>query len=57
LVERLPADWDGVKLQADDLVRTPLDQTAIDFENEGGETYLCGNPPYRGSMANQRTKS
>ena len=21
----------------------------IDFKNEGGETYLCGNPPYRGS--------
>jgi hypothetical protein len=27
----------------------PLDQPQIDFENEGGETYLCGNPPYRGS--------
>jgi hypothetical protein len=22
---------------------------AIDFENEGGETYICGNPPYAGS--------
>jgi hypothetical protein len=21
----------------------------IDFENEGGETYICGNPPYLGS--------
>jgi hypothetical protein len=20
----------------------------IDFENEGGETYICGNPPYKG---------
>jgi len=20
----------------------------VDFENEGGETYICGNPPYRG---------
>jgi hypothetical protein len=37
-----------VKVQADDLFHTPLDQAEIDFENEGGETYLCGNPPYLG---------
>jgi len=35
---------------ADDLFGTPLDQTEIDFENEGGETYICGNPPYKGSQ-------
>jgi len=39
----------GVKLAADDLFSTPLNQTEIDFENEGGETYICGNPPYLGS--------
>ena len=39
----------GVKLVANDLFSTPLDQTEIDFENEGGETYICGNPPYLGS--------
>ncbi|MFM2044699.1 MAG: hypothetical protein RLY86_3275 [Pseudomonadota bacterium] len=39
----------GVKIQADDLFGTPLHQAQIDFENEGGETYICGNPPYRGS--------
>jgi hypothetical protein len=39
----------GVKLHADDLFHTPLDQAQIDFENEGGETYICGNPPYLGS--------
>jgi hypothetical protein len=38
-----------VKLVADDLFSTPLDQAQIDFENEGGETYICGNPPYLGS--------
>ena len=27
---------------------SPLDQAEIDFENEGGETYICGNPPYVG---------
>jgi hypothetical protein len=39
-----------VKFQADDLYGTPLDQAQIDFENEGGETYICGNPPYQGSV-------
>ena len=37
-----------MKLQGDDLFSTPLDQAQIDFENEGGETYICGNPPYLG---------
>ena len=40
----------GMKLVADDLFGTPLDQAEIDFENEGGETYICGNPPYLGSV-------
>ena len=44
-----PPTGTGVKLVADDLFGTPLDQTEISFENEGGETYICGNPPYRGS--------
>ena len=39
----------AVKLHADDLLQTPLDQAQIDFENEGGETYICSNPPYLGS--------
>ena len=44
-----PPTGTGVKLQSDDLFQTPLDQAQIDFENEGGETYICGNPPYLGS--------
>ena len=44
-----PPTGTGVKLQAEDLFHTPLDQAQIDFENEGGETYICGNPPYLGS--------
>ncbi len=44
-----PPTGTGVKVKADDLFGTPLDQAEIDFENEGGETYLCGNPPYVGS--------
>lgn len=44
-----PPTGTAVKLHGDDLFNTPLDQAQIDFENEGGETYLCGNPPYLGS--------
>ncbi|MCE8469823.1 lactate dehydrogenase, partial [Rhodovulum sulfidophilum] len=45
-----PPTGTGVKVKADDLFQTPLDQAQIDFENEGGETYICGNPPYLGSQ-------
>jgi hypothetical protein len=44
-----PPTGTAVKAHDDDLFQTPLDQPEIDFENEGGETYLCGNPPYLGS--------
>jgi hypothetical protein len=44
-----PPTGTGVKFQADDLFMSPLDQAQIDFANEGGETYICGNPPYYGS--------
>ncbi|MFD2543783.1 class I SAM-dependent DNA methyltransferase [Lacinutrix gracilariae] len=44
-----PPTGTGVKLQGDDLFSTPLEQAQIDFDNEGGETYICGNPPYLGS--------
>lgn len=43
-----PPTGTGVKFFADDLFSTPLEQAEIDFENEGGETYICGNPPYVG---------
>ena len=45
-----PPEGTGVKLQGDDLFSTPLEQAQIDFDNEGGETYICGNPPYIGSQ-------
>lgn len=44
-----PPTGKGVKNRAEDLFETPIDQAEIDFENEGGETYICGNPPYVGS--------
>ena len=44
-----PPTETGVKHHAEDLFYTPLDQAQIDFENEGGETYICGNPPFKGT--------
>ena len=43
-----PPTGTSVKLVAEDLLHTPLEQAEVDFENEGGETYICGNPPYIG---------
>jgi hypothetical protein len=44
-----PPTGKAVKILSDDLFRSSSEQSEIDFENEGGETYICGNPPYRGS--------
>ncbi len=44
-----PPTGAGVKHSAEDLFHMPLAQAQIDFENEGGETYICGNPPYKGT--------
>ena len=49
-----PPTGAGVKLHAEDLFHTPLDQAQIDFENEGGETYICSNPPYLGGKSQTR---
>ncbi|MFC0307665.1 class I SAM-dependent DNA methyltransferase [Rhizorhabdus histidinilytica] len=44
-----PPTGTGVKMRGDDLFEMPLDGSEVSFANEGGETYICGNPPYRGS--------
>lgn len=49
-----PSDQTVVKSVSDDLFETPLNQPQLDFENEGGETYLCGNPPYKGSKKREK---
>ena len=38
----------GVEVRADDLFSEPLSESEFEFENDGGETYICGNPPYAG---------
>ncbi|WP_340018821.1 DNA methyltransferase [Paenibacillus sp. FSL H3-0457] len=44
-----PPDGKSKDFQNEDLRGELLEQAKIDFENEGGETYICGNPPYLGS--------
>lgn len=45
-----PPTGKGVKHQSDDLFDNPVKQAEIEFDNEGGETYICANPPYQGSV-------
>jgi len=46
-----PPTGTGVRVQREDLDLwgETREQAEIDFKNEGGETYICGNPPYLGS--------
>ena len=46
-----PSTGTAVTFRADNLFGIPEEQAEIDFENEGGETYICGNPPYKGSQS------
>lgn len=46
-----PPTGKDVTVHSDDLFSSAAeDQAEVDFENEGGETYICGNPPYHGSQ-------
>lgn len=44
-----PPTGTSMKVASDDLFHTPFDQAEIDFDNAGGETYICGNPPFKGT--------
>ena len=44
-----PPTKKSVDMRGEDLFMSPLKNAQIDFKNEGGETYICGNPPYLGS--------
>ncbi|HCP81545.1 MAG TPA: lactate dehydrogenase [Octadecabacter sp.] len=39
----------AVEMRGEDLFMSPLEKAQIDFKNEGGETYICGNPPFKGA--------
>lgn len=51
-----PPTGTNAKIFAGDLFEVPLDQAQIDFENEGGETYICGNPPYVGDKKQNKAQ-
>ncbi len=51
-----PSGTGGNKIYADDLFGAPLDQSKVDFQNEGGETYICGNPPFSGRQKRDQTQ-
>ena len=44
-----PPTGTDVNHVAKDLFEETDQKYEVDFENEGGETYICGNPPYLGS--------
>ena len=52
-----PATGSSVKFAADDLFNAPLDQAQINFGNEGGEIYICGNPPYLGAKKKSKEQT
>ena len=49
-----PPTAQKINMRGEDLFMSPLDKAQIDFRNEGGETYICGNPPYLGSTWQSR---
>jgi hypothetical protein len=44
-----PPSGSQVHIQGDNLFNRPKNQAEVEFQNEGGETYICGNPPFKGS--------
>ncbi len=48
-----PPTSQKVDMRGEDLFMSPLEKAQIDFKNEGGETYICGNPPFSGLTKQQ----
>ena len=44
-----PPTGSGVRHIAEDLFEETHQQFEVDFANEGGDTFICGNPPYKGT--------
>lgn len=43
-----PPTGEAVEFKSNDFFMTATHGVEVDFINEGGETYVCGNPPYKG---------
>ena len=48
-LEICPPTGHKAQISSTDLLDRPRAQAEIGFETQGGETYICGNPPYLGS--------
>jgi hypothetical protein len=44
-----PPSGPEVRVVTEDLLTKPVEQAEVEFINQGGETYLCSNPPYLGA--------
>jgi len=61
----LRMDWQSIcpptgklaKLISYELFSEISNQSEINFENEGGETFICGNPPYLGAKKKSKEQS
>jgi len=47
-VKICPPTETSVRVASDDLAAMPVEQAEVDFTHSGGESYICGNPPYIG---------
>jgi len=50
-----PSAGTVARARVDTLLDEPTDRSEVDFANAGGETYICSNPPYRGSHSGRQT--
>ena len=51
-----PPTGTDVQHRGDDLFFKAEQKHEVDFENEGGETYICGNPPYVGGKSQTKAQ-
>ena len=51
-----PPTGTDVNHQAEDLFEETEQRFEVDFANEGGEVYICGNPPYLGSRGQDKSQ-
>lgn len=52
-----PPTGTEVERHSEDLFDVEVKQQNVGFENEGGETFICGNPPYLGSKKKSSTQA
>ncbi|MEM9897659.1 MAG: DNA methyltransferase, partial [Bacteroidota bacterium] len=55
-LEICPPTSTEVRLYEYDLFSTLKNQAEIDFKNEGGETYICGNPQFKGARKQSKSQ-